>query len=138
MRVLASLAAALAEGVLEDQPPERWLSILVRSGRLAAEDLRDPWDHVLSLRARPATVPALAVALGERAFAFPGPDGRLGTADDVAGAVLFLLSDAAGYITGTELLVDGGVTSSIIGTLPRPASVDTVGSAGPSGTTGEG
>ncbi|MCB9617258.1 MAG: hypothetical protein H6721_30795 [Sandaracinus sp.] len=83
VRVLASLAAALSEGVLEDQPPERWLSILVRSGRLAAEDLRDPWDHVLGLRTRPATVPALAVALGERAFAFPGPDGRLGTADDV-------------------------------------------------------
>ncbi|MFN7151608.1 MAG: SDR family NAD(P)-dependent oxidoreductase [Microthrixaceae bacterium] len=58
------------------------------------------------------------------------PLGRLGTAEDVAGVVLFLLSDAAAYVTGTELLVDGGVTSSIIGTLPRPRSVDSVGPTG--------
>jgi NAD(P)-dependent dehydrogenase (short-subunit alcohol dehydrogenase family) len=55
------------------------------------------------------------------------PLGRLGTAGDVAGAVLFLLSDEAAYINGTELLVDGGVTSSVISTLPRPRAVDTVG-----------
>ena len=55
------------------------------------------------------------------------PLGRLGTARDVAGAILFLLSDEAAYINGVELLVDGGVTSSIISTLPRPAAVDTVG-----------
>ena len=83
VRVLATLAGALSEGLLDEQPPERWLSILVRSGRLSADDLRDPWDHVLGLRARPAQVPALAVELAGRAFAFPGPDGRLGTADDV-------------------------------------------------------
>jgi NAD(P)-dependent dehydrogenase (short-subunit alcohol dehydrogenase family) len=57
------------------------------------------------------------------------PLGRLGTAGDVADVVLFLLSDHAAYVTGTELLVDGGVTSSVISTLPRPRSVDTVGSA---------
>lgn len=34
--------------------------------------------------------------------------GRMSTADDVAGAVLFLLSDAARNITGQDLLVDGG------------------------------
>ena len=55
------------------------------------------------------------------------PLGRLGRGDDVAAVVLFLLSDAAGYVTGTELLVDGGVTMSVIGTLPRPQSVDSVG-----------
>jgi NAD(P)-dependent dehydrogenase (short-subunit alcohol dehydrogenase family) len=57
------------------------------------------------------------------------PLGRLGTAGDVADVVLFLLSDQAAYVSGTELLVDGGVTSSIISTLPRPRSVDAVGSA---------
>jgi len=55
------------------------------------------------------------------------PLGRLGTAADVASVVLFLLSDAAGYVNGTELLVDGGVTMSVIGTLPRPRTVDLVG-----------
>jgi len=36
------------------------------------------------------------------------PLGRVGTTQDMADACLFLLSDRASFITGTELLVDGG------------------------------
>jgi len=36
------------------------------------------------------------------------PLGRLGTESEVSGAVCFLLSDAAAYITGTEIRIDGG------------------------------
>jgi NAD(P)-dependent dehydrogenase (short-subunit alcohol dehydrogenase family) len=38
------------------------------------------------------------------------PAGRVGTIDDVAGAVIYLASDAAGLVTGTVLPVDGGWT----------------------------
>jgi 3alpha(or 20beta)-hydroxysteroid dehydrogenase len=36
------------------------------------------------------------------------PIKRVGTVDDVAPVVLFLCSDEAGYVTGSEYVVDGG------------------------------
>ena len=36
---------------------------------------------------------------------------RIGRPEDIANAILFLLSDESQYITGTELIVDGGFTS---------------------------
>jgi 3-oxoacyl-[acyl-carrier protein] reductase len=39
------------------------------------------------------------------------PMGRIGSVEDMANACLFLLSDKAAFITGTELIVDGGLTA---------------------------
>jgi NAD(P)-dependent dehydrogenase (short-subunit alcohol dehydrogenase family) len=44
----------------------------------------------------------------KRATAAAVPLGRVGTVEDAANACLFLLSDQAAFITGTELVVDGG------------------------------
>ncbi len=45
---------------------------------------------------------------GEAAIARRLPLGRLGLVDDIAGAALFLCSDAASWITGQTLVIDGG------------------------------
>lgn len=40
------------------------------------------------------------------------PTGKMGSGWDVAHAALYLCSDEAGYVTGQEVVVDGGITAS--------------------------
>ncbi len=47
---------------------------------------------------------------GVAAWTAHAPLGRLGTGHDVADACLFLLSDMSKWITGTDLVVDGGMS----------------------------
>ena len=48
------------------------------------------------------------------------PSGRIGRPQDMADAALFLASDRAAYINGQEIVVDGGLSQTLMGSVPRP------------------
>lgn len=50
------------------------------------------------------------------------PLGRTGTPDDIAGAVVYLCSDAASWVTGQLILVAGGRTHRVVDYRPKEAS----------------
>jgi NAD(P)-dependent dehydrogenase (short-subunit alcohol dehydrogenase family) len=56
---------------------------------------------------------ASPVGDGMRAMIAMSATGRLGTPDDIASATAFLLGPDASFITGTDLLVDGGVIAAV-------------------------
>lgn len=49
---------------------------------------------------------------------------RIGEPADIAHPVLFLLSERAGYVNGTEILVDGGMNTMLMDLVPRPGFND--------------
>ncbi|WP_419925468.1 SDR family NAD(P)-dependent oxidoreductase [Candidatus Poriferisocius sp.] len=59
----------------------------------------------------PMTAAMMDDAPSKAACVEKAPLGRVGTPTDIARAVRFLMSDQAGFVTGTTLIVDGGVTS---------------------------
>jgi NAD(P)-dependent dehydrogenase (short-subunit alcohol dehydrogenase family) len=50
-------------------------------------------------------------AAARQALVARQPLGRLGTPEEVAAAALYLASDDAAFITGTGLVIDGGLTA---------------------------
>lgn len=97
----ASMYAATKAGV---EAYSRYLACELASRQIRVNAL------VPGLISVPMSAAMQAVTGGEEASAHHVPMGRYGTCDEIADAVEFLLSKKASYITGTTLVVDGGVT----------------------------
>src|SRR5947199_394526 len=122
----ATARAFAAEGarvVIADLGGDRGLAAynaakagMINLTRTAALELAPAGIRVNAVCPGLIATPALARALGgapereERARAAV-PVGRFGRREEVAHAILFLASDEASYITGTTLVVDGGLTA---------------------------
>lgn len=85
---------------LELAPHKIWVNAVAPGG------IATPGVQKLQSKAVPAGVDMAKVLA---AFLEKIPMGRMGEPDDIGRAVLFLASDLASYITGTQLVVDGGV-----------------------------
>jgi len=92
---------------------------------IAAKGAIEAMTKTLALELAPNSITVNAVAPGaietplnataytssvRRVYEERIPMGRIGSADEVADVILFLASDAARYVTGQELVVDGGLT----------------------------
>jgi NAD(P)-dependent dehydrogenase (short-subunit alcohol dehydrogenase family) len=102
----ASKAAVL---MLSQQLATEWGPRGVRSNVVSPGLIRTPmtkaiYDTPGVLEARRAAVPR----------------GRIGEPQDVANAVVFLASNRADYVSGAEIVVDGGLTRGIMNLIPRP------------------
>jgi 3-oxoacyl-[acyl-carrier protein] reductase len=80
------------------------------NGVLPGHTLTDRQTHLATLRAgREGITTEEAIRLQAEAI----PMKRMAQADEIAAAVAFLCSEQAGYITGTNLLIDGGLTKGL-------------------------
>lgn len=137
-RQLASVPADELLGLPACGPPaitssEAAYPFAKRANQLRVAAAASQWG-VRGARINSISPGVIATAMGRRELAGPSGDSmramvnasgvrRFGTPDDIAGAAEFLLSPAAGFITGTDLLVDGGVVAAVrTGTLDLAAA----------------
>lgn len=98
--------AALSKTLAFELAPFKIRVNVILPGRIDTDRVRE----LDTIRAgKEGISPAEQKARTEKTIAM----GRYGTVDEFAGAAVFLLSDAASYITGASLLVDGGLVKGV-------------------------
>ncbi|MBM3694647.1 MAG: SDR family oxidoreductase [Actinobacteria bacterium] len=105
--IMRSGVAALAKGLADEWAPAGIRVNHLIPGRVATE-------RVAALDSD--TAQRLGIGVGEARAGFEAqiPLGRYGSVEEFARAAAFLLSDAAAYITGATLNVDGGMIRAIV------------------------
>jgi NAD(P)-dependent dehydrogenase (short-subunit alcohol dehydrogenase family) len=87
---------ALARWVRRQAPTEAWIGAGIRLNAIAPGPIATPMTEPIR---------DFVLAMGDT---YPVPIKRLGTADEVAAVLAFLLSPDAGYVVGSVVFVDGG------------------------------
>ena len=100
--------------------PDLWVAILTGEGDrafCAGNDLKYASENIRVNSVHPGY---FLTPLSRETFSDPAqgdwriarvPMGRVGTPDAIAYAILYLASEESSYVTGTELVVDGGLTA---------------------------
>ncbi|WP_431025101.1 SDR family NAD(P)-dependent oxidoreductase [Halomonas sp. H5] len=98
-----------AVAILSRQLAAEWGGFGVRSNTVSPGMIRT--ELSADFYARPGVTEAREAFTASR---------RIGEPEDIANAVLFLLSERAGYVNGAELGVDGGLPCMLMDRVPRP------------------
>ncbi|MCE8043971.1 SDR family oxidoreductase [Halomonas daqingensis] len=98
-----------AVAILSRQLAAEWGPLGVRSNAVSPGMIRT--ELSAAFYARPGVTEAREAYTASR---------RIGEPEEIANAVLFLLSERAGYVNGAELGVDGGLPCMLMDRVPRP------------------
>ena len=92
----ATSKLALARWVRRQAPTADWIGAGIRLNAIAPGPIATPMTDPIK---------DMVMSLGD---AYPVPIGRLGTADEVANLLVFLLSPESSYMVGSMVFIDGG------------------------------